>query len=173
MRWFFALSMTMFLGSLAQAQEDKDKAEIERKATQILLDKAEEEYRTFFKRPETTFEFWNAIKFEIALGKFELSALHLKRLLEGKEADKVDEDLFKIESTEGPSSFLRLLRVDRWSDYKPFQEEAESNVKTFFDRLNAIREKKLSDPERINRFIAQLDAETPEARTFAYTELNA
>ena len=42
-----------------------------------LLDKAEEEYRTYFKRPESTIDFWVAIKFEIAVGKFDLAALHL------------------------------------------------------------------------------------------------
>src|SRR4051794_35579251 len=65
------------LSARAPAQdEDKEKADL--KATRILLDKAEDEYRTFFKRPETTFEFWAAIKFEIDVGKFDLAALHLR-----------------------------------------------------------------------------------------------
>ena len=124
------------------AQEDPN-----RKATQILLDKAEEEYRTYFKRPETTIDLWAAIKFEVDIGKFDLAALHLKRLLtnEKVKADQVDEDLFKIESVEGMNSFLRLIRVDRWSDHAPFQKDAEGNVKVFFDRLNAVIDKKLSE----------------------------
>lgn len=169
MRWFIALSAALVVIPFAQAQDEAN-----RKATIILLDKAEEEYRTFFKRPESTFDYWAAIKFEIAVGKFDLAALHLKRLLENEKLkpEQVDDDLFKIESVEGPSTFLRLLRVDRWSDYPPFQKEAEANVKSFMDRLNAILEKRLSDPDRINRFIHQLDAETPEERTFAFTQLN-
>jgi hypothetical protein len=168
-RSFIALAAVLFLVPFAVAQDDAN-----RKATRILLDKAEEEYRTYFKRPNTAIALWAAIKFEVDVGKFDLAALHLNRLVndEKLKADQVDEDLFKIESVEGMNSFLRLLRVERWSDHPPFQKEAEANVKLFFERLNAVVERKLSDSERINKFIKQLDAETPEERTFAFVQLN-
>jgi hypothetical protein len=168
-RSFIAFAAVLLVIPFAFAQDD-----VNRKATQILLDKADEEYRTYFKRPESTFELWAAIKFEIDIGKFDLAALHLKRLLENDKvkAEQVDEDLFKIEGAEGSSSFLRMLRVQRWSDHAPFQKEAESNLKTFFDRLNGVLERKLSDATRINKFINQLDAETAEERTYAFTQLN-
>jgi hypothetical protein len=168
-RSFFALAIALVFVPFAAAQD-----EITRKATQILLDKAEEEYRTYFKRPETTYDLWAAIKFEIDLGKFDLAALHLKRLLTNEKVKKdvVDEDIFKIEGAEGTSSFLRLLRVQRWSDHAPFQKEAEGNVREFYDRLNAVLDRKLGDADRINRFIRQLDADTAEERTYAFVQLN-
>jgi hypothetical protein len=173
LRIFALLALAVALPSFARAQ-DPAPDEAAKKATQILLDKAEEEYRTYFKRPETTFQLWTAIKFEIDVGKFDLGGFHLKRLLnnEKEKAEQVDENLFKIETVEGMSSFLRLVRVQRWSDVPALQKEGEENVKLFFERLSAIVEKKLSDPERITKFIRQLDAGTPEERMFAFKELN-
>ena len=169
----FALLVLLVLPALLRAQ-DAPQDDAAKKATIILLDKAEEEYRTYFKRPETTFQLWAAIKFEIDVGKFDLAALHLKRLLtnEKEKAEEVDENLFKIETVEGMASFLRLVRVQRWSDVPSMQKEAADNVKLFFERLSAIVEKKLSDPERITKFVRQLDAGTPEERMFAFKELN-
>src|SRR5262245_18864091 len=50
---------------LRAQEEEKPVDEKEKEATRKLLAKAEDEYRSFFKRPETTFEFWAAIKFEL------------------------------------------------------------------------------------------------------------
>ena len=55
------------------------------RATQILLEKAEDEYRTYFKRPETTYENWAAIKFEIDIGKFDLAARLFNQLMTGSD----------------------------------------------------------------------------------------
>ena len=74
MRSFFALATLFAVVPFARAQDDANRA-----ATQSLLNKAEDEYRTYFKRPETTYELWAAIKFEIDVGKFDLAALHLKQ----------------------------------------------------------------------------------------------
>jgi hypothetical protein len=166
------LGLTFVFWAPLHAQEDKDAALV--KATTILLDKAKEEYRTYFKEPKTTFEFWAAIKFEIDIGKFDVAAYHLHRLLNNDKvkAEQVDEDLFAIETVEGMSSFLRLMRVQRWSDVPQHQKQAEEDVKIFFERLSAVIERKLSDPVRITKFIKQLDAETIEERAFAFKELN-
>lgn len=167
-----SVALLLFAAPAVFAQDDPEAAN--KKATQILLDKADDEYRIFFKQPKNTYEFWAAIKFEIDVGKFDLAALHVKRLLtnDKQKPEEADEDLFKIEQAEGMTSFLRLVRVQRWSEYPPFQKEAEENVKLFFDRVNSVVEKKLSDPERITKFIKQLDAETVEERAFAFTQLN-
>lgn len=171
MRLSIAMLTLLALGSFVHAQ---DKEDVNQRATQILLDKAEEEYRTYFKRPETTFELWAAIKFELDVGKFDLAGLHLKRLLRNEKVkpEQVEEDLFRIEGAEGMNSFLRLLRVERWSDHPPFQKETEAAVKEFFDRVGSVVDRKLSDPERIYKFIAQLDAPTPEERNYAFVQLN-
>lgn len=150
--------------------EAKQKAEAEKKATLQLLQKAEEEYRTYFKKPEKTHEFWAAMKFEIAVGKFDLAALHLKQLL-AKPPEETDPELLKIEEAEGLSSFLKLQNILKWSDHPPFQEEAVQNVRTLIDRLTAAVDKHLSDPARIVKFIQRLDAPTVEERAYAYAQL--
>src|SRR5262245_21634268 len=166
--------MVLLLGQgRIRAQEDEKpdpKREASKKAMEALLQKADEEYRVFFKRPEKTPEFWAAIKLEMQLGKYDLAALHLKQLLE-KSAEDTEKDLFHIEEVEGLSAFLRLQGVRKWSDFPPFQEETEKNVKLLIDRVTAALEKNLSDPERIQKFISQLDAPTPEERNHAFVQL--
>src|SRR5688572_22411108 len=97
------------LSASACAQDDEEKKkedaekqlEADKKMMTILLQKAEEEYRTFFKRPTKAHEYWAAIKFEIALGKFELAALHLEQLLQRQPPEEIDDDLLKIEEVDG------------------------------------------------------------------------
>ena len=156
----------------ARAQGDKvDPEVIARKKTQDLLDKATEEYRVFFQRPENTIEFWSAIKFEMDLGKFDLAALHMKLLLAKEPPEDVDKELVKIEAADGMSKFLRLRLVRHWSDYAPFQKEAVENVEKLIDRVTNAVEKHLSDPTRIKKYIAQLDASTAEERAYAFVQI--
>ncbi|MBI3823929.1 MAG: hypothetical protein HY289_14770 [Planctomycetes bacterium] len=163
--------VVVFLAAPLRSQDKLDPAALNKKKTQELLDKAQEEYRVFFKRPETALEFWSAIKFEMDLGKFDLAALHLKLMLE-KDAKTVDPDLVKIEELEGLSAFLRLQRVKQWSDHKPFHDEAVKNVDVLLDRLTKSVETHLSDPVRIKKYIKQLDARTPEERGYAFVQIN-
>src|ERR1019366_7151227 len=133
-------------------------------------DRAKEDYRVYFKRPETPYEFWSAIKFEMDLGKFDLAALHLKLLLEKALPEDVDKDLVKIEAAEGMSAFLRLRQVRKWYDRtaneteadraarEQFEKDAVCNVEGLIERVTKAVEKHLSDPDRIKKFIAQLGA---------------
>ncbi|HEV3204216.1 MAG TPA: hypothetical protein VGY77_07530, partial [Gemmataceae bacterium] len=91
-----AFSVFCFLFVEAPAQE-KDKKE-DKKAT---LKKIEDEYRQFFKKPETALEYWVALKFEIAVGKFDLAAEDLKGFL-AKNPTK--EELLQIEEADGISA---------------------------------------------------------------------
>ncbi|MBI3409046.1 MAG: hypothetical protein HY040_11920 [Planctomycetes bacterium] len=173
----FGLSVMLGLVALSapvvRAQdEDEKKKDLEKTAMKALLQKADEEYRTYFKRPEKTHEFWAAMKFEIELGKFDLAALHLKQLLAQEPAEATDKDLFRLEEVEGLAPFLRLQNIRKWSDFKPFQEETEKNVQSLLDRLTAAVEKHLGDPQRISKFIKSLNAATPEERAFAFAQLN-
>src|ERR1700691_1949953 len=112
----------LLVSSSMRAQEKIEPDLVTKKKTLELLEKAKDEYRIFFKRPETAIEFWSAIRFEMDLGKFDLAALHLKLLLE-KDAKDVDPDLVRIEAAQGMSAFLRLRQVRQWSDHPPFQKE--------------------------------------------------
>src|SRR5947208_16974754 len=106
----------------AQDEEEKKKDE-EKAAMKALLQKADEEYRTFFRRPEKTPEFWAAMKFEIGLGKFDVAALHLKQLLAKEPAEETDKDLVRIEEVEGMAPFLRLQSIRKRSDSNQIHEE--------------------------------------------------
>jgi hypothetical protein len=157
----------------AAAQEEKKPAPPDDgEAMKKLLQKANEEYRLYFKRPEKVPEFWAAIQFEIGLGKFDLAALHLDQLLKKQPAEEVDKDLLKIEEVEGMSTFLRLQTIRKWSENPAFQKEAEKNVDTLINRVTAALEKHLSDPVRISKFIDRLDAPTVEERAYALMQLN-
>ncbi len=168
--WLFVMGP-----SAGRAQDDKPeevkKREAEKKATQLLLQQAEDEYRVFFQKPQTVPQFWSAMKFEISVGKFDLAALHLKLLLQKEPAEEVDKELLKIEEADGLSSFLRLQNIRKWSDNGSLQEDAEKNVKTLIDRVTAALDKYLSDPVRLNKFIQNLDAGSIEERTFAFVQL--
>jgi hypothetical protein len=174
MRYYLAILLVIAVQAplRAQAQEEKPDAGMDKKKLFDLLEKAKDEYRIFFKKPETTIEFWSAIKFEMDLGKFDLAALHLKYLLEKEPKDAVDKDLVSLEHVEGMSAFLRLKQVRTWSDHPPFHKEAVANVDVLIDRVTGAVEKHLSDPERIRKFINNLVAETEEERAFAFAQLS-
>jgi CheY-like chemotaxis protein len=155
--------------SAARAQDEKPDPKAE--ATKRLLEKAQDEYRTFIRRPDTVIEYWAAMKFEIQLGKFDLAALHLKQLLAKEPAEKANRELFKIEAAEGLSTFLNLRKIKKWSDFPEFDKEAKENVEKLIDRVIEATRQALSDPERINKFIKRLDAPTPEERAFAFDQL--
>src|SRR5205085_2537251 len=95
----------------------------------------------------------------------------LKQLVEKQPAAEVDEELLKVEAVEGLSSFLRLQRVRRWADQDRVQKEALKNVEAVINRLTTSLEKRLSDPERIVKFIKNLNAETVEERAYALAQL--
>lgn len=154
-----------------RAQDEKPDPGVE--ATKRLLKKAEEEYRLFIKQPETIFDFWAAMKYEIQVGKFDLAGLHLKLMLDQYDKKPEDgfKDLIKIEAAEGLSSIIGLRNVKKWSDHPPFQKEALENVEKLVDRITEAIEKHLGDSDRIQKFIKRLDAATPEERAFARLQL--
>jgi CheY-like chemotaxis protein len=119
--------------------------------------KPEDPYRQFMKKPETTQEFWAAMRFEIEVGKFNLAAEDLKGFLARK---PTDQDLLEIEKREGMSAFLRLLTI------KDLREDA----KPLLERVTAVVKAHYGDPQRIKQLIGNLRA-TPEEREYAITEL--
>src|SRR5262249_24545733 len=181
---------SLLLSGAVQAQDkapEQDKApkkkENLKQVMKQLLAKAEEEYRVFFKKPETTPEFWAAIKFEIQVGKFDVAALHLDQMLaklsaqaaklkeQGKPPEEAYDDLITIEEVEGFSSFLRLKGVRQWTDSPGFEKQTEKNVEALLDRLTTALDKRLGDPVRIKKLLDNLSAPTPEERAFAFAQL--
>jgi CheY-like chemotaxis protein len=159
--------------SAALAQDvvqTEKKVESKAAATKKVLEKAQEEYRTLFKEPKTTLEYWAALSFEVQVGKFDVAAYHLDKLLQQPEKER-DEDLLKIEEAEGINTFLRLREVNKWSDNQELNKEAKENVEKLIDTVLAALQKKLSDQQRIAMFIKGLFDPVPEVRNFALVQI--
>src|SRR5258708_36699064 len=62
--------------------------------------------RQFYKKPETTAEFWRAMNHEIELGQYKIAAGYLKGFLA---RNPTDEEFVQIQDSEGRSAFQRLL----------------------------------------------------------------
>jgi CheY-like chemotaxis protein len=164
-RSLLSVAVVFALGSLVCAQE---KPEAEKKKSEPKkgeeIKKAEEQYRTFFKPPETALEYWAALKFEIDVGKYDLALEYLKGFLgknpKMKSVAVTDEELVQIEAADGMSSFLRLLTIPQ------LREEA----KPLLERVSAAVKRHVSDPERLKKYVQNLNA-TPEERVYAIGEL--
>jgi hypothetical protein len=188
-RLLFAVGLSLLLSGVGYAQggpkKDKGpKPESDKEAMKKLLAKAEEEYRVF-KKPETTPAFWVHIKHEMDVGKFDVAAHHLDLML-GKlrkkakelEDEKKDplgayEELLQIEEVEGLSSFLRLKTVRQWHDNPKLEDRAQKNVEELIDRLTEALDKRLSDPDRLSKFLkSYLEGPTAEERAYAFAQLD-
>src|SRR5438309_9557212 len=112
-----------------------------------------QDYKQFAKAPETAPEFWRAMEFEIAVGKFDLADQYLKGFLA---KNPTDEEILQIESKEGVNAFLRLLTIP----------ELRKDAQPLVDRVSEVVKKHVSDPDRIKKFIKNLSA-TPEERAYA------
>jgi hypothetical protein len=121
------------------------------------LQRLEDEYRRFFKKPETALEFWAAMRFEIGVGKFKLAAEDLKGFLDKK---PTDDELLQIEQEQGLSAFLELLTIP----------ELRDDGKKLVEQVTEVVKKRRGDPERIRRFVKNLSA-SPEERAYALNEL--
>jgi CheY-like chemotaxis protein len=146
------------------------KGESKQEATKKIIEKAQEDYRTFFKEPTNTLEYWAALSFEMQVGKFDVAGYHLDKLLKLPEKDR-DEALLQIEDAEGMNTFLRLREVKEWSKQPEVNAEYKKNVETLIDTVMAALERKLSDQERIKMFIESLFDRVPEVRGFALQQV--
>jgi hypothetical protein len=149
---------------------DKDGGD-PKEVMQKVLQKAEDDYRLYFRKPQTTAEYWAAINFEIDVGKLDVAGLLLDELVKKEPKDAVDKDLAKIQETKGLAPFLRLQTVRRWFDNPALEREAEHNVEVLINRVTAAVERTLAAPERITRFIKALQSPIAEERAYAFAQL--
>jgi hypothetical protein len=154
------LALMAFLPS--SPAQDKGKAAPAEKAP-----KADDDYRRFFKRPTNTAEYWNALQFEIDVGKYDLAAVHLRSLLNFKPSE---EDLVKLADEFGVAAFLKLRNIRRWSDDPKVNKEAQANVEQLIQRVTEAVNKVRRDPARIQAYIKNLTA-SPEENAYALKEL--
>jgi CheY-like chemotaxis protein len=130
-------------------------------------DKDGEDYRRFFRKPETALEYWNALRFELDVGRPDLAAKHLRGLINRKPTEK---EALSIIDKDGLTAILQLRNVLTWSSDKKEQAQALKDVDALIGAATAAQKKRLGDPARIRALIDQLKA-TPEERAYALREL--
>lgn len=156
----FALLVWSLVGSQALAQpQPKPKAKPPAPPPQ--------DYRRFFKKPTNTMEFWEAMKFEMEVGRYDLAAQLLHEMLVKK---PTAEELVALNEKEGIATFLRLRLVPRWYEDRNKDRKARQDVDVLIDQVIAAVKAKLTNPDRIKLFIKNL-YESPEENGFARIEL--
>src|SRR3954454_20802455 len=85
-------------------------------AVGLAQDRAKDvdDYRRFFRPPENPLEFWRAIQFEMEVGRPDLAAKHVNKLL--TIADKDGKNLLPIVDKDGLAPVLKLKAVRVWFD---------------------------------------------------------
>lgn len=151
-RTSLVLSGALIIGacvSPARAADDKPTA----------IQKAVEEYGKFFRPPTTPLEYWAAMRYEMAVGKYGLANTFLKGFLDQK---PTDQDLLKIEQEEGMAGFLRLSVVP----------EMRATARPLIQRVTEVVRKRVSDPVRIAKYIGHLNG-SKEEHAYALDQLRA
>jgi hypothetical protein len=161
---FFVLSMFLVQ---APAQVDKEAPKQPKAAAPPPTVGGDEDYRRFFKKPTNTAEYWNAIQFEIDVGKYDLAATHLRNLIAYKPSEA---DLVKLADEFGVAAFLKLRNIPKWSDDAKVEKEARANVEQLIKLVTDAVRKVRSDPARIQGYIKNLGA-SPEENAYALKEL--
>lgn len=124
-------------------------------------------YRQFFKTPENIFDHWEALSFEIEVGKYDFAARYLHDLMEKKYTEAEYASLVDKITL---NAIFRLRLVQTWSKDKTLNDQARKEVDELIKIAGAASLKKLQDPERIAKLIQQLQG-NPEERSFAFKEL--
>jgi CheY-like chemotaxis protein len=126
-----------------------------------------DQYPEYFKTPETVQEYWNAVTFELGVGRTELAARLLHELV--KRATN-DQDLVDLNEKVGTTAILRLRLVPQWSDDKKINAQAIKDADTLADKVSKALRNVLGDRKRIAKFIANLNGDREE-HDFAAHEL--
>ncbi|MEN9673769.1 MAG: hypothetical protein RL553_2034, partial [Planctomycetota bacterium] len=124
-------------------------------------------YRQFFKQPQNIFDYWEAITFEIEVGKYDFAARYLHDLTEKKYSDA---ELASLVDKVTLNAIFKLRLVGTWSKDKILNDQAKKEADDLIQMAGAASLKKLQDPERIAKLIQQLQG-NPEERAFAFKEL--
>jgi CheY-like chemotaxis protein len=119
------------------------------------------------RRLETPLDHWNAVQFELDLGKPDIAARYLRGLMAKKPTDK---DLWTILDRDGLTAILKLRNVRIWSADKKDQAQSQKDVEDLITQATEANRRRLADEKRIRELISQLRA-TPEEKTYAVGEL--
>src|SRR5205823_4739169 len=124
---------------------------------QSVLRQLEDEYRLYYKTPETATDYWVAMNFGVDVGRLALAAQLLQNLLDATKND--DESLWKIEEQAGMQAILRLASIPTWVDdptldkavRDKIDKQAKANIQELLDRVTRTVKAHLADPARFRR----------------------
>jgi CheY-like chemotaxis protein len=175
-RFIAAAALLAAVSPAAWAQQNKKPDKAEREYERSLADRAKDEYRSYFKQPETPEEWWAAMRFEIDVGRYGLASVFLKGLLDSTRTD--DKPLLAIEEREGILPFLELRLIRNWVDNPTLPKEvkdklnrqARLQVEELIRRVSGAVQKHLANPDRMRKLI-NLFAGDNEDQTYALVEL--
>lgn len=162
-----AAGFLMALLASAPAQDKPDKPAPDKPEKPGKKGPPRDEYPDYFKTPETVADFWNAMTFELGVGRTELAARLLHELV--KRAVN-DQDLVDLDERVGTTAILRVRLVPKWSDDPKIDAQARKDADELADKVSKAMKNVLGDPKRIAKFIANLTGD-PEERQFAAREL--
>jgi CheY-like chemotaxis protein len=123
----------------------------------LALSAIAQDSRQYYKPPESPAEFWGAMNHEIELGQYKVAAAYLKGFLDKKPSD---DELLKIQQSEGSSAFTRLLTIP----------EMKAEAGPLVERLDALVQQALNNRPRLDKLIANLAA-SPEERDYSLAQL--
>lgn len=119
------------------------------------------------RRLDSPLDFWNAVQFEVELGKPDIAARFLRGLINKKPTEK---DMQAILDKDGITPIMRLRGIRLWSSDKKENDQAVKDAETLITLATEANKKRLGDDARIRELIGQLSG-TPEERTYATAEL--
>ena len=133
-RYAIGLAFIAALLSQAPAQEDrkppkkddapkeeapkKDKAKKDAKKEE--QQKRDENYRQFFRQPESVEDYWRAMTFELEVGRPDLAARHLQGLMA---KNPTEAELVELEEEQGMTNILRLRYIRKNNGFQRFFPE--------------------------------------------------
>jgi CheY-like chemotaxis protein len=135
---------------------------------------SKEAYPEYFRKPETVPDYWEAIQFELEVGKPNIAAGLLHEMMKKATDDK---ELVALEQKVGTSAFLRLqtsfLRyqtLDREGTDPKLMDQGLKDAKELAARVNKALETILGDRATILKHIKELNGDR-EDRDYASAQL--
>ena len=126
-----------------------------------------DDYRQYFKKPQTTEDYWLATRYEIEVGRFDLAARWLHSMLEQPQADNMppkkptEDELVALEEKYTMAAFLELRNVD-WSNDPKLAETAKKDADDLINQVRDAVNKKLNDPVKIQLYVKNLNGDREE-----------
>ncbi len=160
LRFGAAVGFLVALAAPAPAEEPPPKKEAPPAAAAPADDAHKgDDYRQFFKKPETTEEYWTALQYEIEVGRLDLASGLIHSLVA---KPPTEDELLALEEKYGMAAFLTLHTIPKWSDDPKIEEQARKDATQLIDLVReAVAWAEVERPARTDTTLRQ----EPQRRT--------